>query len=261
LIFVFGTYEVLYLMYAATEPLDLGIRDNATNVEYASYVYLFSSIIMSLLVLFLKEISLNLKRVLTSVVTLFYLFSWILTLITFYSNPNNRVEVFAGAIFFMAGSIFLASSFFVKVKKYSDEQKELGAFHKVVRYLLVFIIFASMLYPILQPMIEKSKIHKTLNEIVKYNRPLLPRMLDEVTRQDTIEATDLKLKYEYTIIDERIDKNYFDKNFDAIKNSVKLSSCREKIIKELVQNHVVLEYVYKLKNSSHTFTYELNSCN
>ena len=36
LIFVLGTYEVLYLMYAATAPLDLGIKDNATNVEYAS---------------------------------------------------------------------------------------------------------------------------------------------------------------------------------------------------------------------------------
>jgi len=127
------------------------------------------------------------------------------------------------------------------------------------------ILFYQILHPIvydnyLQPMVEKSKINKTLNEIVKYNRPLLPRMLDEVTRQDTIEATDLKLKYEYTIMDERIDKNYFDKNFDAIKKSVKLNTCREKIIKELVQHHVVLEYVYKLKNSSDTFTYELNSC-
>jgi len=140
LIFVFGTYEVLYFMYAATEPLDLGIRDNVTNVEYASYVYLFSSIVMSLLVLFLKEISLNSKRLLTSFVTLFYIFSWILTLITFYANPNNSVEVFAGAIFFMAGSLFLASSFFAKVKKHSDEQKELGSFHKVVRYFLVFIL-------------------------------------------------------------------------------------------------------------------------
>jgi len=120
LIFALGTYEVLYLMYAATEPVDLGIRESATNVEYASYVYLFSSMVMSLLLLFLREISLNAKRILTSVVTLFYLFSWILTLITFYSNPNNSVEVFAGAIFFMAGSLFLASSFFVRVKKHSD---------------------------------------------------------------------------------------------------------------------------------------------
>jgi len=140
LVFVLGTYEVLYLMYSATEPVDLGLRDNATNVEYASYVYLFSSIVMSLLVLFLREISLNSKRVLSSVVTLFYIFSWILTLITFYANPNNSIEVFAGAIFFMAGSIFLASSFFVKVKKHSDEQKELGTFHKIVRYFLVFIL-------------------------------------------------------------------------------------------------------------------------
>jgi len=139
LIFALGTYEVLYLMYAATEPVDLGIRDNATNVEYASYVYLFSSMVMSLFLLFLREISLNAKRVLTSMVTLFYLFSWILTLITFYSNPNNSVEVFAGAIFFMAGSLFLASSFFVKVNE-NNEQKELGAFHKVVRYFLVFIL-------------------------------------------------------------------------------------------------------------------------
>jgi len=140
LIFVFGTYEVLYLTYVATESLDLGIRDNATNVEYASYLYLFSSIVMSLLVLFLREVSLNLKRVLSALATLFYLFSWILTLITFYANPNNSVEVFAGAIFFMAGSIFLATSFFVKVKKHSDEQKELGTFHKIVRYFLVFIL-------------------------------------------------------------------------------------------------------------------------
>ena len=140
LIFVFGTYEVLHLMYAATEPVDLGIRGNATNVEYASYVYLFSSIVMSLLVLFLKEISLNAKRLLNSFVTLFYIFSWILTLITFYSNPNNSVEVFAGATFFLAGSLFLASSFFVKVNEKREEQKKLGAFHKVVRYFLVFIL-------------------------------------------------------------------------------------------------------------------------
>jgi len=89
LIFAFGTYEALYLMYVATEPIDLGIRENATNVEYASYVYLFSSIVMSLLLLFLREISLNAKRILTFLVTLFYIFSWILALITFYSNPNS----------------------------------------------------------------------------------------------------------------------------------------------------------------------------
>jgi len=140
LIFSLGTYEALYLMYVVTEPENLGIRANATNVEYASYVYLLSSVVMSLLLLFLREISLNAKRILTFLVTLFYLFSWILTLITFYANPNNRVEVFAGAIFFMAGSLLLASSFFSKVKENRGEQKELGTFHKVVRYLLISIL-------------------------------------------------------------------------------------------------------------------------
>ena len=140
LIFSLGTYEVLYLMYVVTEPIDLGIKANATNVEYASYVYLLSSTVMSLLLLFLREISLNAKRVLTFLVTLFYNFSWVLTLITFYANPNNSVEVFAGAIFFMAGSLLLATSFFTKVNNRHDEQKELGTFHKVVRYLLVSIL-------------------------------------------------------------------------------------------------------------------------
>lgn len=140
LIFSFGTYEVLYLMYVLQKTMNLGIGYNATNVEYASYVYLFSSIVMSLLVLFLKEVSLNSKRVLTFFVILFYIFSWILSLITFYSNPNNSVEVFAGAIFFMSGSIFLATSFFVGLKDNRNEKKELGVLHKVLRYFLVSIL-------------------------------------------------------------------------------------------------------------------------
>jgi len=154
LIFSFGTYEALYLMYVVTEPVDLGIRENASNVNYASYVYLLSSIVMSLLVLFLREISLNAKRLLTSVVTLFYIFSWILALITFYSNPNNSVEVFAGAIFFMAGSLLLASSFFTKVKENNNVQKELGTFHKIVRYFLVFIIFGLMFFRMLVKLVQ-----------------------------------------------------------------------------------------------------------
>ena len=154
LIFALGTYEALYLMYVVTEPVDLGIRETASNVEYASYVYLLSSLVMSLLVLFLREISLNAKRLLTSVVTLFYIFSWILALITFYSNPNNSVEVFAGAIFFMAGSLLLASSFFTKVKENNNVQKELGTFHKIVRYFLVFIIFGLMFFRMLVKLVQ-----------------------------------------------------------------------------------------------------------
>jgi hypothetical protein len=49
--------------------------------------------------------------------TMFYTFSWFLALITFYSSPNNRVEVLAGAIFLLAGSVFLATSFFIRVKE------------------------------------------------------------------------------------------------------------------------------------------------
>ena len=154
LVFVFGTYEVLYLMYAATEALDLGIRENASNVEYASYVYLFSSIVMSFFVVFLKELTLNGKRILIFITTLFYIFSWILALITFYSNPNNSVEVFAGAIFFMSGSLFLASFFFTKVKENNNEQKELGIFHKVIRYFLVFIIFGLMFFKMIIKLVQ-----------------------------------------------------------------------------------------------------------
>ena len=140
LVFLLGLYEVLYLMYGAIEPNDLGIGDDTTNVEYASYVYLASATVMSLLTLFLKDITVIAKRVLTSMVSIYYVFSWILALITFYANPNNRVEVFAGAIFFLAGSVFLASSFFTKAKESGDEKKELGTFHKFVRYVLVFIL-------------------------------------------------------------------------------------------------------------------------
>jgi len=127
------------------------------------------------------------------------------------------------------------------------------------------ILFYQILHPIvydnyIKPMIEKPKINKVLNEIVKYNRPLLPRMLDEVTRLDTIEATNLKLKYEYTIIDERIDKNHFDKNFDELKKNLKLNTCKDKGAKKLIQNHVVFEYVYKLKNTPYIFSYKLDSC-
>ena len=140
LVFLLGLYEVLYLMYGMIEPEDLGIGDETTNVEYASYVYLASAAVMSLLTLFLKDVTVIAKRVLTFMVSIFYVFSWILALITFYANPNNRVEVFAGAIFFLAGSVFLASTFFVKVKESRDETKELGTFHKVVRYFLVSIL-------------------------------------------------------------------------------------------------------------------------
>ena len=114
LVFLLGFYEVIYLMYGVIEPKDLKTSNETTNVEYASYVYLASAAVMSLLILFLKDVTVIAKRVLTSMVTVFYVFSWVFALITFYSNPNNSVEVFAGAIFFLAGSVFLASSFFVR---------------------------------------------------------------------------------------------------------------------------------------------------
>jgi hypothetical protein len=145
LIFFLGTYKILYMMYVVIEPTDFGIGDDTTNVEFASYLYFFSAIIMSLLVIFLKNITLIAKRVLTSIATIFYTFSWILALITFYSSPNNRVEVLAGAIFLLAGSVFLATSFFIRVKEKRNEKKELGIFHKLVRYVLVFILSLMLL--------------------------------------------------------------------------------------------------------------------
>lgn len=127
------------------------------------------------------------------------------------------------------------------------------------------ILFYQILHPIiydnyLKPMIEKSNINRILKEVEKENRPLLPRMLDEVTRQDRIEATNLRLKYEYSIINGKIDKHHFDKKFDELKKNLKFNTCQDKGSKFLIDNHVVFEYVYKLENTPYIFIFELDSC-
>ncbi len=127
------------------------------------------------------------------------------------------------------------------------------------------ILFYQTLHPIvygnyLKPMIEKSNINKILKQVEKENKALLPRMLDEVTRQDRIEATDLRIKYEYTIINGKIDKNQFDKNFDELKKNLKFNTCQDKGSKFLIHNRVTFEYVYKLESTPYLFRFELNNC-
>ena len=130
---------------------------------------------------------------------------------------------------------------------------------------IVAILFYQLLHPIvydnyLKPMVEKSKINKTLNHVVEVNRPLLPRMLDEVTRQDTIETTDLKLKYGYTIVNIKIDKNQFEENLDEIKKSVQANSCKDKGSRFLILHGVTIEFSYKLEDKSDIFSFEINNC-
>lgn len=145
LLFFLVMYNTIYMMYVLVESNDLGIGDDNTNVEYASQLYVLMTIIMSILMLFLKNITARLKQIFIAMVTFFYVESLILTLITFYSNPNNRVEVMAGAMFFIGGSLVLATLFFVHTLKENREKKELGLFHKIIRYVLVLIVGAMIL--------------------------------------------------------------------------------------------------------------------
>ena len=142
-------YNTIYMMYVLVESNDLGIGDDSTNVEYASQLYVLMTIIMSILMLFFKNITARLKQIFIAMVTFFYVGSLILTLITFYSNPNNHVEVLAGAIFFMAGSLVLATLFFVHTLEEKKKERKLGNFHKIIRYILVFIVGVMILKSLL----------------------------------------------------------------------------------------------------------------
>ena len=138
--FFIGTFFTLYLMYGIVEQIDYGIGDDTTNVAYASQLYLLTATIMSILTLSIKEITTIGKQTLSTLVIIFYAFSFILALITFYANPNNQVEVMAGLFFFMAGSLFWASSFFIKESSALNRREEIGAIHKTIRYILAITI-------------------------------------------------------------------------------------------------------------------------
>ena len=143
--FLLGIFFVLNMMYGIVDHIDYSIGDDTTNVEYAGQLYFLTAIIMSLFIFFIKEISLVSKQIVIVLVTIFYIFSLILALITFYSNPNNQVEVMAGVFFFLAGSLFLASSFFIKDLSEINKIENIGAIHKTIRYILVIIVCLTIL--------------------------------------------------------------------------------------------------------------------
>ena len=147
LLFFLVMFNTLYMMYIPVETNDF--HHDTTNVEYASHWYLFISLFMSAFMLFFKDLTALLHKILIAMVTFFYVESWILTLIAFYSNPNNHVEVLAGAIFFMAGSLVLATLFFVHTLEEKKKERKLGNFHKVIRYILVFIVGVMILKSLL----------------------------------------------------------------------------------------------------------------
>ena len=123
------------------------------------------------------------------------------------------------------------------------------------------ILFYQILHPIVyDKMIIPMRINNTLQEIVKINRPLLPRMLDKATRQDSIEAKDLKLKYGYTIVDKQLSIKILNENSDGFKNHMKNLYCQDKSARMLIGKGVVLELSYKIQNTPNNISFEIMSC-
>lgn len=141
LILLVGIYFTLYGMYALEETLEFSKSNDTSNVGYSSYIFLLAAILVSILMLFFKDVSLVFRRIIFTLAGTFYFFSWTLALIVLYASPNNQIEFKAGTIFFLAGSFVLGASFFVKSKKIKvHKSQKIGTFHKVVRYIFVLII-------------------------------------------------------------------------------------------------------------------------
>jgi len=134
--------------------------------------------------------------------------------------------------------------------------------------MVMAILFYQTLHPIIydkgisvnKTMVMPKNINKMLKEIERANSPLLPRMVDDVTRQDSIEATTLRLKYGYTIIDSKMDIKFLEEHLDEVKRSIQRNSCQDKTIKMLIDNQVILEFSYKVENMPNRLSFELTSC-
>lgn len=131
--------------------------------------------------------------------------------------------------------------------------------------VIVAILFSYFLKPIvyddyIKSLTIESDIKDRLKNVEQYHLRRLPRMVDDITRQDSIKATEVGLKYEYTIMDPMANKGVFEKNFEQVKRSVRAKQCRDESSRFMISHHVVFEYVYKVQNSPNMYTFKVRDC-
>jgi hypothetical protein len=127
--------------------------------------------------------------------------------------------------------------------------------------LIAYLLLKPIIYDdYIKNLMLKSEINKALKDVEEAHLPLLPRIADLGIRQDNIKAGDLRLTFEYTILDKNIDKNKFENTFAVRAKEVKADACVDAVYQELTRNGVVFEYLYRLENSPHTKSFEVKSC-
>lgn len=234
------------------------------NLHKASYAYLGTAIWMIFLMLFVKNIDRSTKNWIIFLLVPFYLFSIILSLITFYASPTNELDFFSGAIFFLAGSLALGASFFLKVKEKQIEEK-LGLIHKILRYVLLLLFVGSFLFPLISRVIyakhplkkmTKAEVTKEILLVLPQFNKDLPKMLDDVTKLEVITFEDMNFTYHYKLID----TNETRESILSLKNTINKSACEESLSSMLIQNKVTLIYHYEFNKKDESVEIKIDKC-
>lgn len=248
----FGIYATLNAIYV---ELDL---------HKASYAYLGTAIWMIFLMLFIRKVERGIKNWINFLVITFYIFAIILSLITFYASPTNKLDFFSGAIFFLSGSLALGSSFFLKVEKEIKKEK-LGVVHKLFRYILLLLFVSAFLFPLtrliqsrtshLTEMTKAEVTEEMLQALPNFNKDL-PKMLDDITKLEVITFEDMKFTYHYKLID----TNETKESILSLKNAINKRACKESLSSMLIQNNVTLIYHYEFNNKDELLEIKIDNC-
>ncbi len=248
----FGIYATLNAIYV---ELDL---------HKASYAYLGTAVWMIFLMLFIRKVERGIKNWINFLVITFYIFAIILSLITFYASPTDKLDFLAGAIFFLSGSLALGGSFFLKIEKEIKEE-QLGVIHKLFRYILLLLFVSAFLFPLTR-LIQSGSSHLTkmskaelteemLHALPSLNKDL-PKMLDNITQLEKISFEDMKFTYHYRLIDSNETVDFIL----SLKKSIMQTACQEGFTAMLIENSVSMVYSYGFNNQDKSVEITVDKC-
>jgi len=84
----------------------------------------------------------------------------------------------------------------------------------------------------------------------------LPKMLNSTTRLDKIEFKNMKITYNYTLIDSGYSAKIIEKN----KKSIQKNACMDKVLSILIKNRVTVVFHYQFNNKNDNIYIEIDSC-
>jgi hypothetical protein len=128
-----------------------------------------------------------------------------------------------------------------------------------VSQVIVFVICFAVAYFVAAYFLSKDEKSPNvmLIENARVANKSMPKMLDSITRLDSISVDETILKYHHTLIN--IEKNNSDMDFDLIKSTMTKKSQdnldTNPIMKEYRENNVYLQYIFNDKNQKEVFEY------